>query len=57
MKRMNVQETKAVEGGYMRCAVCHQNVYGGFAKEYAHCVKHASRCLPWRTIFRMAMHI
>lgn len=54
MKKVNSTEMRNVEGGWTRCSICGQNVYGNWWAKYKHCLLHASRCLPWEAIMGIA---
>ncbi len=50
----NTEEIRTVNGGWTRCKICKQNVYGNWWTKYKHCLGHASRCLPWTVIMDIA---
>ena len=54
---MNTNETRAANGGWTKCQICKQNVYGSWWDKYPHCLVHANRCLPWNAIMRIAFGI
>ena len=57
MKKLTMEQTRNINGGWDRCAICGQTVKGNWWKKYEHCLKHASRCLPWGDIMAIAFGI
>lgn len=57
MKKMCKDATRSVNGGFDRCRICGQYVGGSYWNQYKHCLKHASRCLPWSSIMGLAFGI
>lgn len=53
----NIEEIRSINGGWTRCRICNNDVYGNWWAKYKHCLGHASRCLPWEAIMGIAFGI
>jgi len=60
MKRLTTNESMNINAGKtvtIRCKICNQKVVANYWGQYKHCLRHASRCLPWGEIMAIAFGI